>query len=87
MCISCIVLKALGLILKFIFVNIGLFLMTSVLPFHNAWGQKLAILRITGSRKFPFFAQKTLLFQHNKLAMAANVGDTNRETDKLELYP
>lgn len=36
---------------------------------------------------FFFFARKTLLFQHNKLAMAANVGDTNHETDKLELYP
>lgn len=64
--------------------------MTSVLPFHNAWGQKPAYPlhhRKPEVLSFFFFAQKTLLFQHNKLAMAANVGDTNHETDKLELYP
>lgn len=68
--------------------NIGLILMTSVFPFHNAWGHALATFSITGNRKCCFFfSQKTLLLQHNKLAMAANVGDTNHETDKLELYP
>lgn len=64
--------------------------MTGALLFLNAWGQQLAVTakQETGS-SWIFFSsfRKLYLFQHNKLTMAANVGETNHETDKLELYP